>query len=98
MARKSARFNRLAEVELHEAVAWYEERVPGLGLRFAAVVARKVAEALSAPDRWPLSAGSRRILLGRFPYALVYREVSNGGIEIVAVAHLRRRPAYWSKR
>jgi hypothetical protein len=35
--------------------------------------------------------------MGRFPYALVYREVAEE-IEIVAVAHLKRRSAYWSQR
>jgi len=35
--------------------------------------------------------------MGRFPYALVYREVAEE-IEIVPVAHLHRRPAYWSHR
>lgn len=52
---------------------------------------------LEAPERWALRNGTRRVLLAQFPYAIVYREVSDG-FEIVAVAHLRRRPTYWSKR
>jgi len=36
--------------------------------------------------------------MGRFPYALIYREVSDEEIEIVAVAHLKRRSAYWAGR
>ena len=38
------------------------------------------------------------VLMGRFPYALVYREVSDVEIEIVAVAHLKRRAGYWTGR
>lgn len=36
--------------------------------------------------------------MGRFPYAIVYREVSEEEVEIVAVAHLKRRPGYWTGR
>lgn len=88
----------MAEAELQDAAAWYEERSPGLGLRFAGAVRRKSEEILEAPHRWPLAAGSRRLLLGRFPYALVYREISDQEVEIIAVAHLKRRSRYWSQR
>jgi len=42
--------------------------------------------------------GTRRALLEGFPYAVVYCEDSDDEIEIVAVAHLRRRPKYWANR
>jgi len=77
--------------------AWYEERAPGLGLRFVLAVRAKADEIAEAPKRWPLAAGTRRVLMGRFPYALVYREVVEE-VEIVAIAHLHRRPAFWSPR
>ena len=41
--------------------------------------------------------GTRRALLGRFPYFVVYRERSRK-IEIIAVAHAKRRPGYWARR
>jgi plasmid stabilization system protein ParE len=88
----------MAEAELQDAAAWYDERSPGLGLRLTLAVRKKSDEILEAPQRWPLSAGSRRVLLGRFPYALVYRERGADEIEIVAVAHLKRRVTYWSGR
>jgi hypothetical protein len=87
----------MAEAELQDAAAWYDERSPGLGLRFVLAVRKKSDEILEAPERWPLSAGSRRVLLGRFPYALVYRETAEE-IEIIAVAHLKRQVSYWSRR
>jgi len=88
----------MAEAELQDAAAWYDERSSGLGLRFVLAVRRKSDEILESPQRWPVAAGSRRVLLGRFPHALVYREISAEEIEIVAVAHLKRRVSYWSGR
>jgi plasmid stabilization system protein ParE len=41
--------------------------------------------------------GMRRMVLQRFPYLVVFRETS-AGIEIIAVAHGRRRPGYWRDR
>jgi toxin ParE1/3/4 len=50
------------------------------------------------PQRWPRMGDSyRRYLLGRFPFSVVYRE-KPGHIEVVAVAHHRRRPRYWAGR
>ncbi|MFI4862497.1 MAG: type II toxin-antitoxin system RelE/ParE family toxin [Phycisphaerales bacterium JB063] len=44
-------------------------------------------------------AGTRRKLLGRFPFAIVYRvRSSECVVEIVALVHLRRRPGYWLGR
>jgi len=88
----------MAEAELQDAAAWYDERSPGLGLRFVLTVRRKLDEVLEAPQRWPLADGSRRVLMGRFPYALVCREISDHEIELVAVAHLKRRAGYWTGR
>ena len=43
------------------------------------------------------SRGCRRYLLpNRYPYTLIYRLTP--GVEVVAVAHLRRRPEYWQHR
>lgn len=39
----------------------------------------------------------RRVLVDRFPYAVVYAE-QPGLVRIVAFAHLKRDPVYWRKR
>jgi plasmid stabilization system protein ParE len=88
----------MAEAELQDAAAWYDERTPGLGLRFVRAVRSKADQIIESPHSGQLAAGSRRILMGRFPYALVYREISDEEIEIVALAHLRRRSGYWAAR
>jgi toxin ParE1/3/4 len=92
------RFHPAAEIELNEAADWYGERRLGLGLEFLAAIREKIAGILEAPGRWRTVNGARRVLLGWFPYAVVYREVSDDEIEIVAVAHYRRQPKYWTRR
>jgi toxin ParE1/3/4 len=100
VAGRPFRFHPRASAELEAAAAWYDERRPGLGAEFIAAVRSKVREVLLAPERWPLVKGTRRVLVRRFPYAIVYREVpgSGGMVEIVAVAHVRRRPRCWGGR
>jgi plasmid stabilization system protein ParE len=98
VSARSFRFHPAADLELTQAAEWYEERRSGLGLEFLAAVRTKIHDVLEAPQRWRIVDGTRRVLLGRFPYALVYRESGSDEIEIVAVAHLKRRPKYWQGR
>ncbi len=89
-----------AAEELVDAVAWYEERRPGLGAEFfgvvdagmAAVCARQMVAA-----GWPGLPRYRRLVLQRFPYVLV-DEVRGEEVEFVAVAHTSRKPGYWTNR
>ena len=43
------------------------------------------------------AVGRRRYLLRRFPYLVVYRTF-DAAIQIIAIAHGRRRPGYWQER
>jgi toxin ParE1/3/4 len=98
VAGKKLHINPLAEAELFEAARWYDERSPGLGGAFVEAVREATARVMEAPTRWRLVRGTRRYLMGRFPFAIVYRELSADDVEIVAVAHLKRRQRYWSHR
>jgi len=40
---------------------------------------------------------TRRVVVTRFPYQVVYR-LGQDDLEIVAIAHLKRRPGYWKHR
>jgi toxin ParE1/3/4 len=83
-----------AEVELWEAVEYYEARSPGLGLDFQAEIEASVATISQSPDRWPVrDDGTRRYLTHRFPYVVVYVRLADH-IWIIAFAHCRRRPQY----
>ncbi|NCC50737.1 MAG: type II toxin-antitoxin system RelE/ParE family toxin [Spartobacteria bacterium] len=86
-----------AEVELREAVSYYENNCSGLGLDFEAEVERSVKVIRQAPERWALcKTGTRRYLMQRFPFIIYLYEANH--IWIIAVAHCKREPQYWSDR
>ena len=88
---KPLRVESAAEEELRVAVAWYENRRPGLGARFFAEVGRVLELILRNPGvgglvpRVRAKCGTRRVPLRRFPYFVIYRErVSE--IQLIALA------------
>jgi plasmid stabilization system protein ParE len=91
---------RPASEELSAAVGWYQSQQPGLGADFYDAVVRAVDRVQEHPEIGTpasLDQQTRRVLVARFPYQIVYR-VRPDEIVIVAVAHLRRRPEYWKDR
>ena len=86
---------------IEESVAaerWYRERSGMAAAALVSEIDRAVDLIGEAPERWPRHIlGTRRFVLRRFPYAIIFRAVSTG-VEIVAVAHGRRRPGYWKSR
>lgn len=87
-----------AEIELWEAVQFYENKCAGLGLDFEREIKAALELIQQFPNRWLLRRdGTRRYLIHRFPYFIMY-VVHKDDIWIVAFAHCRRRPAYWSAR
>ena len=95
---KPVEYHPLASVELIDSAEYYEARAERLGERFLDEVERAVADVSEAPDRWPyFTRNSRRRLLDRFPYSIVYI-VETERIFILAVMHQRRKPGYWRKR
>ena len=55
--------------------------------------------ACEAPHRYPIESQPdiRYIRMKKFPFAVLFRE-SRGIVQILAVAHSRRRPRYWLDR
>jgi plasmid stabilization system protein ParE len=88
------RFHPAAASEVEAAALWYAERSPVAVRAFVTEVNTCVERVQEAPNRWPRYLhDTRRYLFPNFPFSLVYR-IRNGEIEIVAVAHHRRRPGY----
>ena len=87
-----------ADAEVNEAAKYYEERVPGLGLLFLAAVEEAVEKVLADPEAFQLVGDEiRHKLIRRFPYSLLY-VIEPDRIRVIAVAHQKRRPGYWSHR
>jgi toxin ParE1/3/4 len=86
---------------LHESVAaeaWYREHSDEAALAFVKELDRAVRQIRADPTRWVVHArGTRRFLLRRFPFSVIYR-VGSSEIEIIAVSHGRRRPDYCQDR
>ena len=92
-----------AAEEAIEAAAWYEQEHPGLGFEFdhavnAAIdlLEDEIVPLANMPDAAG-AKGIKRLILKRFPYDIVVREVSEE-IVVVAIAHQSRRPGYWRNR
>lgn len=91
-------FHPDAVAESQAARQWYSANSQSAADSFLAELDCGIEAISLAPERWPLFVhGTRRYLLHRFPFQLVYRVV-NDHIQVVAVAHGRRRPGYWSVR
>ena len=80
------------------AARYYQRQRSGLGEDFLEEVERATAFAVERPDAGTsLGDGFRWVLTRRFRYAVIYR-AHDRRLEVVAVAHLRRRPDYWRRR
>jgi plasmid stabilization system protein ParE len=87
-----------AWAEASAAVAWYAKRSLRAAEAFVAALDQAIAGIAATPDRWTRYLhGTRRLVLRRFPFAVVYRSVDLK-VQVLAVAHLKRRPGYWRKR
>jgi plasmid stabilization system protein ParE len=87
-----------ASRELEAALDWYLQRSQQAAEAFLREMDRALAVIAGAPTIWPrFEAGTRRYLLHRFPYNIIYRE-TEAGIVVVAVVHQKRRPRYWHRR
>lgn len=92
------RFLGIAQRELDDAVAWYEQQAGDLGRGFLAEVHRAIRRVAAFPtSSQEISPGLRRCLIARFPYGLLYG-IEGDTVVVIAVAHLHRRPRYWADR
>ena len=95
---KPLQISEPASLELTEAIRWYEERRPGWGGRLF----EAVSQIFDVIERFPESGAPRRATARQlpvrgFPFLVVYR-VRPDDVHVVAVAHAKRRPAYWLNR
>ena len=93
----TVRFLSTAELELKEAMEFYEAAREGLGAEFLAEIETTVSLIEAHPLAWTaLSSRTRRCRTARFPFGLFY-QVRSDEILIVAVMDLRRDPRHWER-
>ena len=91
-------FYEAAAAEFGDAVDYYDQQLPGLGRRFRQAVVEALNRIQQFPEAYsPMSDRTRRCLVNRFPYGVIYRHDGNT-ITVVAVPHLHQRPGYWKPR
>jgi toxin ParE1/3/4 len=84
--------------EVEEAQGWYEERSLFAASAFLRELTTAVRRIRQAPNGYPSAeAGTRQILLERFRFTIYYR-LRQDTLLVVAVAHQKRRPGYWTSR
>jgi len=92
------KFHPAAEREQDAAANWYAEESLDIAIRFLERIDSLYHRIANHPRQFPdYLQGTRRAVLDRFPFSIVFRE-SSDAIEIIAVAHARRKPGYWKAR
>lgn len=91
-------FHEAAQAELADAIAFYNERAPGLGDSLGVEVSEVISRIVENPDAGvEVRPNVHRRLLPRFPYSVLYRP-EEGRLRVLAVMHQRRDPEIWSDR
>jgi plasmid stabilization system protein ParE len=96
----------MAQIDLHpraifdarQARRYYGRVSAALAAQFVVELTATVGRIAAGPGTGsPHRHGTRMWRLHRFPYHVVYLEVGPD-VLVLAVAHDRRRPTYWSRR
>jgi plasmid stabilization system protein ParE len=98
MAGKALEIHPSALTELKFALGWNLERNETAALKFASELDRAMDLVIEFSQRWPVGEhGTRKFVLRRFPFAVVYRE-KQAALQVLAIAQGHRRPGYWKNR
>lgn len=89
----------LAELDISEAAAWYEERQAGLAKKFLFQVRRKLALIEQNPYMFAIRYDDiHTAVLDVFPFMIHYRIGHNPKtVTIAAVLHMSRDPDIWKR-
>jgi plasmid stabilization system protein ParE len=86
---------RNAEIELAEAVDWYEAQKPGLGDDFLSEFDAALERLTESPFQYQIIEDDiRRAPIRRFPYGILY-VVTPDELIVLNCFHGHRDPRYW---
>jgi len=87
-----------ARSEIAEAADWYEQQSVGLGADFLRAIEVTMSSIHHNPEQYQRIRGrTRRAVLRRFPYGVVYI-VSDDEVVVLGCVHGRRDPKRWQER
>lgn len=91
-------FTEAANADLAEAADWYAAHAAHMVPQFQESVRAAVTRIAANPKQFPAGPHqTRRALLRRFPYLLIFREAQED-CYVVAVFHVSRDPTAWWRR
>jgi plasmid stabilization system protein ParE len=98
MGSKPFRFHPEALQDFRHSIEWYRSQSPRASVDFRITVSEAIRGIAQAPHLWPRYIHeSRRLVLRRFPFSIIYLDDVDI-VNIVAVAHSKRKPGYWEHR
>jgi plasmid stabilization system protein ParE len=87
-----------AEAEIAEAADWYNKRSQQVRIGFLRAIERALSSIQDNPEQYQIVYRHvRRVVLGRYPYALLYT-ASAQEVIVIACHHGRRHPRHWQDR
>lgn len=99
MTNLTFKLDEEAEGEFYAIVDYYKQFDLALSSDFIQEFDRTVQRLQKFPHAGsPYLHGSKRIILRRFPYSIVYKIYGNEVIVAHAVMHMRQKPDYWKER
>lgn len=88
----------VAQAEIADAAEYYAAVSPGLGTAFKKELRQLMRLVATMPTAWPPSGeGTRKCLMSRFPYLVIYAPLPDE-VLVLAVGHQHRQPGYWRER
>jgi len=99
MNKLTFELNEAAEVELYDIVDYYKQFDQSLSHDFIQEFENAVQRLIKFPKAGhPYLHQTKRILMDRFPYSVVYKIYRDELIIVFAIMHVKRKPNYWKKR
>jgi toxin ParE1/3/4 len=95
---KRVDLHRGAIADADDAFDYYAKDNLAVALEFRAELGAMLRTIGQMPTRFPAyRRGTQRAVMSGFPYSVIFRDARDR-VDIIAVAHGRRSPAYWVHR
>lgn len=99
MSKIALEIRSQAEDEFYDIVDYYRKIDLSLADDFITEFERFLEEIVNFPNAGhPYLYQTKRVILDRFPYSIVYKIYGDEKVTVYAVLHMKRKPGYWKER